>query len=219
VRCYLALLIALCAAAGTNPKNSPKEYPAHAESASMALGAEFLSRSVMDERESHHSGDYLVVEVALFPVDAKPFEVRASDFRLRINGAKHAMLPQSAGLVAGGIRHPEWERQRGVEIGGGIGDTGIILGGPRQRSRFPGDTQGRYPTPPTKSPEERVIDQTKNPVERAADAVTRLALDESPRQGARSGYLYFVWKKKLKDIKKVELLWESGGKTHTLPLR
>jgi hypothetical protein len=53
----------------------------------------------------------------------------------------------------------------------------------------------------------------------AARAINAQALGEGPAKGGRAGYIYFIYKKKLATLKKLELVWVSGGKQHTLALK
>ena len=58
----------LAAQYGTHPKPSERDYPAHLNVEKFSLGAEFMVHSFSNGRDSYIAKDYLVVEVALFPV-------------------------------------------------------------------------------------------------------------------------------------------------------
>ena len=207
----------LCA---VEPRKSAADYPARAESNVASLGAEFIGRFVMQDGASHNTGDYIAIEIGYYPKQDAPAEVRGSDFLLRINGAKQLIYPQSAGLVAGAVLHPEWENHRGLVAGGSMGGADVILGGPRRTSRFPGDptvrTPGRIPSEPDRQGGREV---EKDPLEAAAAAIKREAFPEGLLPGARAGYVYFIHKKKLTNLKKLELVWTTGGGKRSLTLK
>ncbi len=214
------LLSASAVLYAVEPRKSAAEYPARAESKLAGLGAEFIGRFVMEGSASHHTGDYIAIEIGYFPKPGQAPEVRGSDFLLRINGAKQLVYPQPAGLVAGAIRHPEWERRRGLVAGGSIGGADVILGGPRRTSRFPGDPTVREPNRiPTGTDREDVTAPGKDPLEAAANAITHGAFPEGPPPGDRAGYIYYIYKKKLTGLKQLELVWTSGGEKRSLTLK
>ncbi len=207
----------LCA---VEPRKSAAEYPARAESPAASLGAEFTGRFVMEDGASHHTGDYIAIEIGYYPKPGATPEVRGSDFLLRINGAKQLVYPQPAGLVAGAIRHPEWERRRGLQAGGSLGGADVILGGPRRTSRFPGDPTVRTPNRiPTEADRQGVSEAGKDPLEAAAHAINHEAFPEGPLPGGRAGYIYFIYKKKLTSLKKLELVWTTAGEKRSLTLK
>jgi hypothetical protein len=202
------------------PRKSAAEYPAHADARAASLGAEMTGRFILQDGGSHHTGDYLAVEIGYFPKKDAPVEVRGSDFMLAVNGSTQLVYPQTASLVAGAIRHPEWESRPAVQLGAGSGAGGIVLGPPRQQPRFPGDPTVRTPQRvPTEPGKQGVTDPSKDPLEMAAAAVTAAAFPEGPAAGQRTGYLYFSYRKKLTAIKKLELIWISGQERRILTLR
>lgn len=205
---------------GVDPRKSAAEYPAHATSPAGSIGAEYAGRFVMKDGQSHQTGDYVAIEIGFFPAIPGPVSLRGSDLMLRINGSKQLVYPQSAGLVAGSVRHPEWENRRGLEAGAGMGGTGVIIGRPRRTSRFPGDPTSDLPARiPTEADRQGVSDPTEDPLETAARAINAQALDEGSYPGPRAGYIYFIYKKKLTTLKKLELVWVSGGERRTLTLK
>lgn len=214
------LMASLIPLAAVEPRKSPAEYRAQAETPAAALGAEYIGRFVTGDGGSHAIGDYVAIEVGYYPKAREATEVRGSDFMLRINGAKQLVYPQSAHLVAGAIKNPHWERQRGLVTDVGMGDTGIVIGQPRQRSRFPGDPTVRTPLPDPRSTEQGVTrEPSTDPLEAAAQAVIDNAFTEGRETGQRAGYIYFIYKKKLTTLKKIELVWVSGGEKRSLVLK
>lgn len=214
------VLASLAPAGAVEPRKSAAEYQGRAESASATLGAEYIGRFVAAENGSHAIGDYVAIEVGYFPKTKEMEVIRGSDFMLRINGAKQLVYPQSAHLVAGSIRNPHWERQRGLVTGVGAGNAGVVIGGPRQRSRFPGDPTVRTPMPDPTSTEQGVNrGPSSDPLEEAAQAVIDNAFAEGEAPGVRAGYIYFIYTKKLSTLKKIELVWVSGGEKRSLVLK
>lgn len=202
------------------PRRSAAHYHAQAESATAKLGAEYIGRFVSGAAGSHAIGNYVAIELGYFPKTKEMETIRGSDFMLKINGAKQLVYPQSAHLVAGSIKNPHWERERGLVTGVGMGDTGIVIGAPRQRSRFPGDPTVRTPIPDPTSTEQGVSrGPSKDPLEEAAQAVIDNAFAEGEAPGVRAGYIYFIYTKKLSTLKKIELVWVSGGEKRSLVLK
>lgn len=225
-RSQLAAGVRICAAAaclantlalaGTEPKTAAQDYPVHAGNNSVAVGAEFFFRTVPAEKESYFSGDYVVVEVALYPTLRRMIAVRQDHFRLKING-KELMYAQNPGIVAAATEHPEWERQRGMVASAGVGDAGVIFGQPRRRPRFPGDPSARSPLPPPNGDDSRTQVQA-DPLKTVGEAIRALALDDGDIDYPASGFLYFPWAKKTKEIKTVELIYDGPAGKFTLKL-
>ena len=199
---------------GTTPKPQPGDYPAHVQLGRVALGAEYLVRSLFVGGQSFVTPDYLVVEVAVYPPKGEALEVSSGEFTLRLNGKKQLLFAQSPGFVAASLKYPDWERRRTLEVGGGVGDTGVILGRPETAERFPGDPrprQTRLPAPPkAPAPQDPSGLDKPEPV-RAEEAVVEAALPEGKAAGPVSGYLYFAYQGKLKSIRTAELLYAGAA--------
>jgi len=213
-----ALLLWCCAGAvfaqsGTVPKPKPEDYEAHAQARSAALGAEFMVHSFSRGEESYIAEDYLVVEVALYPPKGQAVAVNPGNFSLRINGKKQVLLPLPPSMVAASLQHPEWRTSPTIEGGGGIGNTGVVLGGPpRNREPFPGSNppgsgpvnMPRSPVPDNRGgvePQERV---------KPEDLLVQTALPAGSHRDPVSGFLYFPYTGKIKSIKTLELLCEDA---------
>jgi hypothetical protein len=207
-------LLALCAAtalltAGTEPKASAADYPAHATAGKCAIGAEYLARLIPAPDGGFSSGDYIVVEVAVYPPKGVTLPMRASDFRLLFNGTRREIQPQTPGIVAASLKYPDDEGRRGLQSVVGVGP--IVLGPRQDRTpRFPGDPRGNPPTPaPPQVPSESKPDASDSP--RADyEAVGRYALHEGEADTAVSGLLYYGWKDKLSKLKRIDLVWDGA---------
>ena len=208
-----ALLSCIIAFGGTEPKSKPEEYPVHGRTGDVAIGADYMVQSISTPKASFIAKDYLVVEIGFFPPRSGTM-VRASDFSLRVNGAKQELLTQTPGMVAASIKYEDWTRQRGIQAQAGP----VIIGGPQQSSRFPGDNRAPVPRPQP-APQDTATEVERETVD-PADAVDGAALNEGPARQPRSGYLYFPYSGKLTKIKTVELIYRpESGQPLTLRLR
>ncbi len=204
------VLLAQIAPVGTRPRSRPEEYTVYKHAGNAVIAAEYLVRSFQGRGQSFLAPDYLVVEVAIFPAPAQRIKVNAGQFSLRINESKRPLLPQPPFMVAASLRYADWERRPTIVAGAGTGSGGIILGRPPVSERFPGDPRPgreRLPEPP-RAP------QTATPLEREAPAradevVVETALPEGEHTGPISGHLYFLFKKKTKSVRSVELIWNG----------
>ena len=215
-----AVSFGFAAAQAPEARKSASEYAAHSEMKAGAIGAENLGHGIMTKNGVFAADDYLVIEVALY-AKARSVDVGAGQFTIRINGKGRQLMAQSPGMVAASIKYPDWEHTP-PQLTLGAGDSDVILGGPNTVPRFPGDRrpmgQDRLPRPPqvptTAAPVER---QQEEPVE---DVVKRWSLPEgSDLRSPICGYLYFPYGKKLKSIKKLELIYDGPLGAATLKLR
>jgi hypothetical protein len=210
------LLASLCLPAGTEPKASAAGYAKHVKLESLEIGAEYLARLIPD---GHFAGNYVVVEVALFPDRRKEIDVALSFFRLRVNGREYPQLAQAPQAVAAALKNPESEGFRGPQASVGVGQGSVILGGPARTERFPGDPQARrQPRPEPRDPDKPAPDPTKEPMKDYEAAIV-FALDEGKTTMARSGLVYFHWNENLKKIKSLELLYEGPAGKASLAIR
>lgn len=215
-RLWLALLpLALCAG-GIDPRATAPDYPRQAVLSKASLGVEYHGRAFDSRHGSFFVQDYLVVEVALFPMGV-PVEFSPSHFRLRLNGRQPELLPVTPGTVALAIRNPDhYEQRSGMVAGGGIGGGQVIFGRPRPAERFPGDPGARIPTGGAGS--SQAI--TPESLAQAAEAAERFALTrvDAPPAGA-AGLVYFYWRGRHAKLKKIELIYDGPAGHTVLRLR
>ncbi len=216
-RSFACLLLCSYAAAQSAPEGTPvkaaaADYPAQARAGKLDLGAEYMVHSFSGHGQMHVARGYLVVEVALYPPRGEEVNVSSGAFSLRINGKKRAVLAQSPGMVAASLKYPDWERRPRLEAGGGLGNTGVIVGRPEPVERFPGDPRTRYPLPrPPRAPEPEHpggIERREAPT--AAEIAVQSALPEGPARAPVSGFLYFPYRGKARSVKRLELLYEGA---------
>jgi len=198
--------------AGTQPKTAAKDYPVRARLKGAAIAAEYHYRALPIEGGAV-TPNSLVVEVAVFPDEGKPIEVRTEHFRLRVNAEPYGSGPQSPAAVAGEMKAPKYANRTGVEMGGGVGDAGVMVGRPPPVERFPGDPRARRGPSAPRAPEDASL---PSKTEKKADWqwVEELALDEGPHERAASGLLYFLFEKSAKKIKSLSLDYDGpAGRT------
>lgn len=211
-----AFALAACATAqhGTETRRNASDYPAHAETGGVSLGAECLGRSAGTGRGMTVIPEHVVIDAALYPAAGSTLEVSAGHFRLRVNG-KQVLLPQPAASAAAALKYPDWSQRPGFEASAGSGDRGVIFGRRRPVERFPGDRRPEETRVPGSVSVRRAEDGEMPPEE----MVTHAALPEGPTGGPVSGFLYFYYKGKLKKIKSLELLYDTGERQAALKLR
>jgi hypothetical protein len=213
VRWTLLLLSAtvVFAQSGTDPKSKAEDYEVHGQSKYTDIGAEFMVHSFSGQGTMYIAKDYLVVEVALFPVKGGIITVSGSQFALRVNGKKIAPAPPR--IVSQSLQHPDWQTGPHLEGGAGLGNTGVILGRPRPTQvppSGPGEPQSRVPTQP-RVPGPGIPDDIQSePRLPAHELLAKTALPEGPFRGPVSGFLYFPYKGKTSSIKALELLYEDA---------
>jgi hypothetical protein len=212
-----ALLLVIFAGAafgqGTEPKAKADAYEVHGQAKSAAVGAEFMVHSFSRGEQMYLAEDFLVVEVALFPPKGTTMAVQNGNFALRMNGKKQLLLPMPAAMVAESLKHPEWQQRGGgwPEMSGGVGNTGVVLGGPpRNQDPFPGSRPpGQTPPQTVPIPRDNGGVQKQAPV-KADELLLQTALVEGEHHAAFSGFLFFPYKGKTSGIKSLELLYDDA---------
>jgi len=87
----------------------------------MEIGAEYLVHSIPAEKGDYFAKEYLVVEVAIFPVTKNSLKISSGHFTLGIN-RKSTLSAQSAGTVAAALKYPDWEQRPQMTAPGRPGD-------------------------------------------------------------------------------------------------
>ena len=203
MRSLCGFLLACAAfAQGTDPKPKAEDYPVQAEAKILgqpvAVGAEFMVHSFSKGEEAYVAPEFIVVEVALYPPKGAKLTVSPSQFSLRINGKKQALLPQSPGLVASSFDHPEWQNRPRFEMGGGMG--GIGVGTPQPQ---PTGIPGRDPS------QQDPYGSENRPRVNPRELAVQTALPMGEFQKPVSGFLYFSYKGKGSSIKSLELTYDD----------
>jgi hypothetical protein len=217
----VAMLSICCAFGQTAPRDKVADYPAHAMDGRTGVAAEYLVHSIPAGTQTFIASDYLVVEVAVYPVPGEPIELGTSTFKLRLNGKKEVISAEGPGFVAASVKYPEWEQRKNLEVQGGIGDNRVVLGRPPVVGRFPGDPtpqQSRLPRAPTAPPPGDRNGIEKEDPARAEEVIAQRALPEGRAEKPVSGYLYFRYRGKTKSIKSLELVYNGRSGPVTLKL-
>jgi hypothetical protein len=195
----------------------PDAYPARAGLGNATLAAEYLVHSLPTAHGSLFTPDYLVVEAMYFGSPGTRMPLSASHFTLRLNGRKTPIFPQTPGVVAAGIRNPEWAEPRPrLTAGAGVGNAGVIFGPPAVE-RFPGDPTVRRPRPPvTVPPPAGGVE--KEPPPPLDELVQQAAMPEGERSLPAGGLLFFAFKGKAESIEWLELIYEGPAGKAVLKL-
>ena len=199
-------------AEGTPPKPSAGEYPAHATSGNLAIGAEYMVHSFGSGEQMYLAENYLVVEVALFPPKGEGITAGAAGFTLRVNG-KALLYAQNPQMVAANLNRRDYNSPRGPTADLGMGGVNIGLGYPQGRSPVPGapDDRRRLPNPP-RAPDAGAPGggEPKEQV-RPEEVLLRTALPEDAHRGPVSGFLYFLYTGKASGLKSIDLLFQDAA--------
>lgn len=219
-RLLAALLFALaCYAQAADPKPKASDYPASGRAGEVEFGAENWGHGFVTLQGAYALDQYIAVEVAVYPARNKSVVISSGNFQLRLN-RKSRLLAQAPGLVAASLKYPDLDHQPRIEGEAGMGDAGVILGRPRQTSRFPGDPRAQTnPLPPPPSPGDRPGMPQKQEKLTIDQILDRAALPSVEIGRPASGYLFFPYRGKMKSLKSIELLYEGPAGSASLTLR
>jgi len=217
-RSAILLLLPFAASADRlDPLPAVTSYTVNGKAGALSVGAEFLAHSLSGSGVTFVSGEYLVVEVGIYPPRDAAYSNQAGNFTLRING-KTTLLAQAPGMVAASFKYDDWEQRPAVVGTAGVGGGEVIVGRQRQEARFPGDSRDPESRPPTLPRAPTRAANVEKKVVLPEQVAVECALEEGPATGARRGYLYFPWKGKLKALRSVELLYVAADGALTLKL-
>ncbi len=188
---------------------APADYQAQATAGPLSLAADFQGRTV-PAPSAFILKSHLVVEIAIFTRD---FQFNTGHFTLKLNG-KIPVLAQTAGMVGGSLKYPNWEGDKGITASAGLGNANVILG--RQNTpRFPGDRRNE----PTRPPGSPAPTPSEQPEFAPWDWVEKLAWADGPGKGPAAGLLYFPFQGNLAKLKSIELVYNGPEGPATLALR
>jgi hypothetical protein len=195
------------------PRSKASDYPVHITLPGMEMGAEYLVHSIPGERGGYFAKEYLVVEVAIFPASRESVKISSGRFTLRINN-KSVLLARSPGMVAAALKYQDWEQRPQMTA-----QAGPVIYGAPQVGRFPGDPTQPRPLPTPRAPDQgsgNVEKQQDLPIE---DAIARSALPERPTVEHVKGCLFFRFEGKLKSIKSLDLIYDTGSSPPSATIR
>ena len=208
--CLLVPVVTVLVLHGGEVTRKPEEYPARMKLGGITIAAENLGPSIPTASGGMNTRDYISIEVAIFAEGlGQQTSISHQQFALRINGVKSLLRPDTPGAVAASIKYPDWEQHPRLEGTAGMGNANVILGRPRPVERFPGDHRpaegtGTGPMPRIENPIGR-----KGEPQSVDELVQRVALPEGAVGLPASGCLYFPYKKQMKTIKTLELVYEG----------
>lgn len=206
---FLVFMSTIHGAEVLTPKQKPEAYAAHLDFKKASIGADHHSHTLPTGSSSLFLSEYLVIEVAIFPMLEKEFPVSPGNFTLRLNGKKQVILAQTPGLVVSSVKNSGWGQSPTVAVAVGDGDREVVVGGPQRKPRFPGDPTGN-PTPRPRVPEpENTSAVTPEPAPKPEEMIPDLALQQQLISHPVAGYLYFPYSGKLKALKTIELIYEG----------
>ncbi len=159
--------------------------------------AGFCGHAVPHKGTTYFTAGHVVVEVEVLPDKANPIRLSSGEFRLRVNGKKELLEAETPGMVAASLKYSDWSQRPQLQAQAGP----VIVGGPRQQPRFPGDRQPGTPSRTDARVDDREAPQTD------AEAVVEAALPEGLTLGPTKGLVYFPYRGKLKGLKTIEILW------------
>jgi hypothetical protein len=197
-------MLAQAADTGVPPRGASTDYPVHERAEAATIGAAVIPEDQVKKMFSPEIGKrYIVVEVAIYPESGVPFDVKSSDFALRVGQrigradlpADVAPWPEApgtaphppfdvtteTGVIYERSNDPSYGHQQGVGTYSGVGVTA--------------SGQNIPPPPPDPRRDPRVV----------YDKVQRSSLADGKTKTIIAGYLYFPQYAKRKKSDEVEL--------------
>jgi len=201
------LSAALAFAQGTKPKASASGYDVHAQAGALDIGAEYMVHSFSAGEQMFIAEDYLVVEVALYPLmKDDPVTVDLNHLKLRLNGKTVIPADQPAQAAASLTRSRGYvPRTSGMSGGIGVGPLGIPVG-----QQPGGPPVQRGPAPP-RAPEADPGSGVTREVVKPDEVLMNTALPEGPQKGRIAGFVFFPYRGKTSSIKSLVLEFEGAS--------
>ena len=193
------------------------------------IGVDYLRRSLPTPRGMQHIPGVLIFEVGAFPQSGRKLTMPASAFNLEWKGLDRPETPADPQRVLAQLLHEEWAQgshHPHVEASAGTIDQhgrsgGVIFGRPRREPRFPGDPnadpQGDRPEP--RSPTPSIPHSQPHPDELPERIIPLHALETDEVASPTAGFVYFLYRGKLKKLKKFVLHVQLGQATCALNIR
>jgi hypothetical protein len=198
-------------------REKPSEYQASvALPAKRTLASDYLGHSAPTPRGILFAPNHLVVEVAIF--GSGPVNLNTAHFQLQLTGGRGTpqspLHPDPSTIVASSMREGSMYNQgrSRVEMGGGIGNSGVLIGRRPQTTGIPDiDAQrpGRGSDPPVVGAPGH--DRSGNPAENQVDPAHALAdveIINGERRVPVRGLLFFPYAGKLKSLKTITLHYQ-----------
>jgi len=188
---------------GIPPRATPADYQAHAQAGAVTIAADFAGHFVPTAQGTLTTEDWVAVEAGLFGEPGTRIKLSPDDFSLRINGKKAALPSQPYGMVTGSLKDPEWELAQSSPSEPKQ-TTVLNTGGDDQKDPKATPTPVHIPIG----------------VQRAmAQRVQKASLAEGDRTLPQAGLLFFPYRRKTKDIRSIELIYNGPAGQATLALQ
>lgn len=198
-------------------REKPSEYQASvALPGKRTLAGDYLGHSAPTPRGALFAPNHVVVEVAIF--GSGPIVLNTSHFQLQLTGGRgtpqRPLQTEPSTIVASSMREGSMYNQgrARMEVGGGINNTGVILGRRTQTTGIPDiDAQrpGRGSDPPVVGApgHDRSGIPAEGPVD-PAKALADIEIINGERRMPVRGLLFFPYAGKLKSLRTVTLLYQ-----------
>ena len=189
-------------AKGFAARATPGDYPVQAKAGDVTIAADFHGHSIPLLEGILTTENFVVVEAAIFGPPEARLKSSLEDFSLRINGKKVPLMSQPVDSIAGTVKDPEWEPPPSPASKGS--KTKLNTGGGG------GGNDDPPPPPP------------KMPLELRRAMVKRVQLAAMPlgdRPLPQAGFLFLDYGSSAKNIKTIELMYNSPAGKATLTLQ
>lgn len=234
MRQILAIFVLLAAPTGAfaselTVRESPGTYRHSCAVDGAVIGVDYLRRSLPTPLGIQHVRGVLIFEIGVFPEPGRRLALPASAFELEWKGLHRPETPADPQIVVAQLLHEEWARgshHPHVEASAGTiyrsgRSGGVVFGRPRREPRFPGDprTDPQDSRPEPRSPAPNVPSGEPHPDELPERIIPLYALETDEIASPSAGLVYFLYRGKLKKLKKVVLQIQVGQATCSLNVR
>jgi hypothetical protein len=196
-------------------RESPEAYRHSCAVDGAVIGVDYLRRSLPSPRGMQHIPGVLIFEIGAFPQPGRKLTLPASAFSLEWKGLDRPETPAEPQLVLAQLLHKEWAQgshHPHVEASAGTIDQhgrtgGVIFGRPRREPRFPGDPNAdpQENRPQPRSPAPNVPIGELHQDELPERIIPLYALEGDDIASPSAGLVYFLYRGKLKKLKKLIL--------------
>ena len=194
---------------GVPPRASAKDYPIQGPADAATIAAVIVPAAQVNKMFSPEIGkQYVVVEVAIYPENGVPFDVRSSDFALRV-GQRVGRADRPMDVVT----WPERRNSAGRSPVDVTTDAGVIYGRSNDPVYGHRQTVGTYTGVNVEAPG-RADPPPPDPRHDPAavyDKIQRFALTEGITKAPIAGYLYFPQYAKGKKSDEIELKYAKDS--------
>jgi hypothetical protein len=223
---WLASDVASSPASQLDPRKA-SEYPHACQFKGGRVVVDYLRRSLPTPLGTIFIPGMLIFEVAAHPNSGSTLEFPLKNFQLDWKKLDWPLQPLHSQQVVASLMDPEYNRLNGRFGAAGIGRTnprngeleGVSVGGPTQRSRFPGDPRGDRPLPETIPADTRLKKAPSHADSQPPRIIVLHALGAEPVGHPSAGYVYFAYNGKLVKLRELTLTIRQGQESCDLLIR